>query len=102
MRLEGKSNLFKDNHLFAPLPIIGNAIAVYPNLDLKLLSKELEDIQVNKFPNLMVATSILPSDCGLLIRAFANKTIQLKEYFKLALEHIRNLANQPALPYIAK
>ena len=102
IHLEGKSNLFKDNKLFAPLPIMGNAIAVYPDLDLELLSKELEDIQVNKFPNLMVATSILPSDCGLLIRAFANKTIQLKQYFKLALEHIRNLANQPALPYIAK
>jgi len=102
MRLEGKSNLFKDNKLFAPLPIMGNAIAVYPDLDLELLSKELEDIQVNKFPNLMVATSILPSDYGLLIRAFANKTIQLKEYFNLALKHIRNLVGQPTLPYIAK
>ena len=84
MHLQGKFNLFKDNKLFAPLPIMGNAIAVYPDLDLELLSKELEDIQVTNFPNLMVATSILPSDCGLLIRAFANKTIQLKEYFKLS------------------
>ena len=75
MRLEGKSNLFKDNKLFAPLPIMGNAIAVYPDLDLELLNKELKDIQVTNFPNLMVATSILPNDCGLLIRAFANKTI---------------------------
>ena len=102
MHLQGKSNLFKDNKLFAPLPIMGNAIVVYPNIDLELLSKELEAIQVNKFPNLLVSTSILPSDCGLLIRAFANKTIQLKQYFKLALDHIRNLVNQPALPYIAK
>ena len=102
MHLQGKSNVFKDNHLFAPLPIMGNAIAVYPDLDLELLSKKLEEIQVTNFPDLIVATSILPSDCGLLIRAFANKTIQLKEYFKLALEHIRNLINQPALPYIAK
>lgn len=102
MHLEGKSNLFKDNHLFAPLPIMGNAIAVYPDLNLKLLSKALEEIQVTNFPNLMVSTSILPRDCGLIIRAFANKTIQLKQYFKLALEHIRNLINQPALPYIPK
>ena len=102
IHLQGKSNLFKDNKLFAPLPIMGNAIAVYPALDIELLSKELEAIQVTNFPNLMVATSILPSDCGLLIRAFANKTIQLKQYFKLALEHIRNLVNQPVLPYIPK
>ncbi|MGB3534658.1 MAG: urease accessory protein UreD [Microcoleaceae cyanobacterium] len=102
MHLQGKSNLFKDHKLFAPLPIMGNAIAVYPDLNLELLSKELEVIQVTNFPNIMISTSILPSDCGLLIRAFANKTIQLKEYFKLALEHIRNLVNQPALPYIAK
>ncbi len=102
IHLQGKSNLFKDNKLFAPLPIMGNAIAVYPALDIELLSKELEAIQVTNFPNLMVATSVLPSDCGLLIRAFANKTIQLKQYFKLALEHIRNLVNQPVLPYIPK
>lgn len=102
MCLQGTSNLFKDNQLFAPLPIMGSAIAVYPDLDLKLLSKELEDIQVNNFPNIKSANSILPSDCGLLIRAFANKTIQLKQYFKIALEHIRHLVNQPALPYIPK
>lgn len=102
MCLQGKSNCFKDNQLFTPLPIMGNAIAVYPDLDLKLLSKELEDIKVTSFPNLESATSILPSDCGLIIRAFANKTIQLKQYFRLALEHIRYLVNQPALPYIPK
>lgn len=102
MCLQGKSNLFKDNKLFAPLPILGNAIAVYPDLDLELLSKELEEIQVTNFPNLMVATSILPSDCGLLIRAFANKTIQLKQYFNLVLNCIRNLTDKANLPYIPK
>lgn len=102
MCLQGKSNVFKDNQLFAPLPIMGSAIAVYPNLDLKLLSKKLDDIQLTNFPNIESATSILPSDCGLLIRAFANKSIQLKQYFKLVLEYTRNLFNQPNLPYIPK
>lgn len=102
IHLQGKLNPFKDNHLFTPLPIIGNAIAVYPDLDLELLSKELEDIQVNKFSSLMVATSILPRDCGLLIRAFANKTIQLKQYFNLVLNCIRNLTERANLPYIPK
>ncbi len=102
IHLQGKSNLFKDDKLFAPLPIMGNAIAVYPDLDLELLSKELEEIQVTNFPNLMVATSVLPSDCGLLIRAFANKTIQLKHYFNLVLNCIRNLTERANLPYIPK
>ena len=102
MHLIGKSNLFKENKLFAPLPIMGNAIAVYPDLDPMLLSRQLEEIQVTHYPNMAIATSVLPNDCGLLIRAFANKTIQLKQYFNLALKHIRNLINQPALPYIPK
>ena len=102
IHLQGKSNPFKDNKLFAPLPIMGNAIAVYPDLDLELLSKELEEIQVTNFPDLMVATSILPSDCGLLIRAFANKTIQLKQYFNLVLNCIRNLTERVNLPYVPK
>ena len=102
MYLEGKLNPFKDSQLFAPLPIMGNAIAVYPDLDLKLLSTQLEEIQVINYPNLMVATSILPDDRGLLIRAFANKTIQLKQYFNLVLNRIRNLTHQANLPYIPK
>ncbi len=102
MRLQGKSNLFGDSHLFAPLPVMGSAIAVYPNLDLKKLSRDLENIQIANFPSLIVSNSILPSDCGLFIRGFAHKASQLKQYFKLALEHIRNLANQPALPYVPK
>ncbi|MGB3299519.1 MAG: urease accessory protein UreD [Phormidesmis sp.] len=101
-RLQGKANAFKDNHLFAPLPVMGSAIAIYPNLDLTQLSKALDNIQSVHFPSIMVSNSILPSDCGLLIRGFAHKAVQLKQYFKLALEHIRKLANQPALPYVPK
>lgn len=102
IHLQGKFNPFKDNKLFAPLPIMGNAIAVYPDLDLELLSKDLEDIQLTNFPNLMLATSILPSDCGLLIRVFANKSIQLKQYFNLVLNCIRNLTERANLPYVPK
>lgn len=102
MCLQGKTNPFKDNHLFSPLPVMGNAIAIYPDLDLKQLSRDLDNMQVANFPNLMVSNSILPGDCGLLIRGFAHKTAQLKQYFKLALGHIRSLTDQPALPYIPK
>lgn len=102
MELEGKSNIFQDSKLFVPSPIMGSAIAIYPNLDLKLLSKELEAIQVSNCPNIAIGISILPGDRGLLIRAFANKTRELKQYFYLALKYIRNLSDQPDLPYVRK
>ncbi|GAB4551213.1 MAG: hypothetical protein Tsb0014_45520 [Pleurocapsa sp.] len=102
MQLEGKSNIFQESKLFAPSPIMGSAIAVYPDVDLKLLSKELEAIQVSNCPNIAIGISTLPSDRGLLIRAFANKTRELKQYFYLALKYIRNLTNQPELPRVRK
>ncbi|MGF1538876.1 MAG: urease accessory protein UreD [Pleurocapsa sp.] len=102
MYLEGKTNLFKDSKLFTPLPIMGSAIAIYPNLNLDKLNTQIESIQMDNFPKLMVATSILPSDRGLLIRAFASKTIQLKRYFHLILQSIRNLTQDSDLPYIPK
>lgn len=102
MQLEGKSNIFQDNKLFTPLPIMGSAIAIYPDLNLKLLRQELEIIQVNNCPDIMMGISILPSDRGLLIRAFAKKTREIKQYFYFALKFIRNLTNQPELPYVRK
>lgn len=102
MHLTGKTNLFKNSKLFSPLPIISNAIAVYPDLDLKLLSQKLADIQITHFPSLMLATSILPGECGILIRALASKTFTLKNYFNLALNCVRQLTNQCTLPYIPK
>lgn len=98
MYLTGKNNAFKRSKLFAPLPIMGKAIAVYPTLDLKLLTTQLESLQTD----IMVATSILPGDRGVMIRAFAAKTSQLKQYFKLVLNCIRNLTDQSFVPYIPK
>ena len=102
MRLEGKLNPFNNNQLFASLPIIGNAIAILPDIDLKLLSTNLESISAANSPQLTVATSILPHNQGLVIRALANKTIELKNYFRTALDCIRTLTHQSPLPYIPK
>ena len=102
MGLAGKDNKFKNNKLFTSLPIMGNAIAVLPNTDLQSLTRQLENIALADCQNVEVATTILPSNNGILIRALSNKTIQLKKYFTYALNCIRILTNQSSLPYIAK
>ena len=101
MRLVGK-NQFKNNPLFVSLPIIGNAIAIVPDVDLKFLSTRLENLELANCKNIEVATSVLPSDNGLIIRALSNKTINLKKYFAYAIDYIRTISNRPSLPYIAK
>ena len=102
MRLAGKHNKFKNNKLFTSLPIMGNAIAVLPNTDLQSLTRQLENMALADCQNVEVATTILPSNNGILIRALSNKTIQLKKYFTYALNCIRTVTNQSSLPYIAK
>ena len=99
MHLVGK-NQFK-NRLFS-LPIIGNAIAILPSVDLKLLTTQLENLELVNCKNIEVATSILPSDNGLVIRALSSKTIELKKYFTYAIDCIRTISDRPPLPYIAK
>lgn len=101
-RLSGQANKFASNKLFTSLPIIGNAIAVVPNIDLKLLTAKLEDNDLKLSQNLEVATTILPNCNGILIRALGNKTMELKSYFTHALNCIRTMTAQSSLPYIAK
>lgn len=102
MHLVGKQNKFKNNKLFTSLPIMANAIAVLPNTDLQSLIRQLENIALADCQNVEVATTILPSNNGILIRALSNKTIQIKKYFTYALNCIRTVTNQSSLPYIAK
>ena len=101
MRLVGK-NKFKDNRLFVSLPIIGNAIAIIPGVDLKLLTTRLESLELAKCKNIEVATSVLPCENGLVIRALSSKTLELKKYFSYAIDCIRTITDRPSLPYIAK
>ncbi len=101
MRLAGKQNKFKDQQIFASLPIMANAIAILPNIDLQLLTTQLEDRKLTS-QNIAVATTILPTNNGILIRALSNKTRELKKYFTYALNCIRTITNQSPLPYIAK
>ena len=98
-RLFGKQNQFKHHHLFAASAIMGNAIAVLPNTDLELLTTQLDKLACK---NIESATTILPSNNGILIRALSNKTAKLKQYFTSVLNCIRTITNQSSLPYIPK
>lgn len=106
MRLVGKNNPFtnnkQNNKMFASLPIMGNAIAILPGVDLELLTPFLENVKLANCKNIEVATTILPNTNGILIRALASKTEELKKYFTYALNCIRKITNQSILPYIPK
>ena len=100
--LEGKHNLFKHSDLFAFKPVLANLIVVQPHTDIEVLSKKLEDLEAANCPDLVVASSVLPEDKGLLVRAMASKTIGIKKYIKYALNCVRYLSDRSSLPYIAK
>lgn len=100
--LEGKDNLFKDSELFASKPVLANLIVVQPHTDLEVLSKKLENLEAANCPDLIAASSILPDNKGLLVRAMASKTIGIKKYHKYALNCVRNSSDRPSLPYVPK
>lgn len=100
MRLEGKTNPFKDTSLIAALPAIANLIIVLPQIDLESLSAELAKAEAQ--PNLRVGTSLLPRCNGLLVRAIAQSTSTLKNYIRSTLNCVRHISGQPKLPEIPK
>ena len=102
MKLSGKDNSFQDDRIFTSLPIMGNAIAVLPNTDIdKLISFIENPVLINTY-NLEAAATILPAENGILIRVLAAKTSNIKQYFTVVLNQIRQLTKQPSLPYIPK
>ncbi|WP_248277246.1 urease accessory protein UreD [Brasilonema octagenarum] len=98
MRLEGKENLFTKTNLFASSPMIGNIIVVLPEINLEFLSKNVENFEAANCSGLTVASSILPRNKGLLIRAMASGTHELKKFLKNALNCVRRSIDQPLLP----
>lgn len=99
MYLEGKLNPFTDSHLFTSSPVLGSLFVVLPEANLALLSASVEDLEAANCSNMTVASSILPHDKGLLIRAIASGTHEMKSYLKYALNCVRRSINQPPLPY---
>ena len=102
VRLFGKNNPFKANKLFALFPVMGNAIAIFPDLDINLLIKEIEIKLLTNTQNIEIAITMLPTENGIGIRALANKASIIKHYFSLILNLIRQITQQNSLPYIPK
>ena len=102
VRLLGKSNPFKNNKLFTSLPVMGNALAILPNLNLNLLVKEIETKLLGDRQDVEIAISILPAENGIAIRALANKASQIKNCFFVIPNYIRKVTQQNCLPYIPK
>ena len=100
--LEGKRNLFKHSELFSSKPVLANLIVVQPQIDLEVLSKNLENLEAANCPDLIVASSVLPESKGLLVRAMASKTLGIKKYLKYALNCVRLAGDRPCLPYVPK
>ncbi|MEH2026552.1 urease accessory protein UreD [Nostoc sp.] len=90
MRLQGKLNSFKNNDLFAPAPILGNLVIILPQINLQLLSENLENIEGINCLGVMLASSCLPQGKGLVIKAIATGTRELKNYLLYALNCVRN------------
>ncbi len=102
MYLEGKLNPFTESSLFAAKPILASLIIILPEVDLKLLSQQLEDLEKANCPDLVVASSILPHNKGLLMRGLGDSTRVLKKYLEYALNSVRSLSDRSCLPYIPK
>ncbi|GBF81556.1 urease accessory protein UreD [Aphanothece sacrum] len=87
--LEGKNNLFKHSNIFTSAPILGNIIMILPQANLSLLREHLEKIDKFNCPGVRIATSILPQNKGLVIRAIAQGTYGFKKYLSYALTCFR-------------
>lgn len=100
--LAGKNNQFSDSSLFTSCPIMGKAIAIYPQIDCNILQQVIEQENTNDSDNFVVATSILPYEQGVIIKVLSDKTETIKNYFRSVLNSIRLKQSDSALPYIPK
>lgn len=102
MYLEGKNNLFQKSPLFSMKTVMANFIIIQPKLNLEILGYQLEDLETANCQNLILSSSVLPYEKGLLVRALGNKTLDIKKYLHYALNCVRKLGDYPSLPYIPK
>ena len=102
MYLKGKENLFPHHDLFASFPVLGNAIAIMPHLEIDLLKSTLDNLESNNLSELVAAVSVLPHNKGVVIKALASKTQSVKSYWDLVLKVLRKLNRQSPLPKVPK
>ncbi len=102
MLLTGQGNPFTHQSLFCSLPVMANVVTVLPEIDLAKLMALLSTFQLVNPQQLQASYSTLPNCNGLLIRATADNTSNLKTYIHFVLNQIRQLTHQPLLPEVPK
>jgi urease accessory protein len=102
IHLTGSSNPFSHHPLFASFPVLGNAIAIIPQVEVNLLKSTLDSLSINHQEDFLVATSVLPHNRGVLIRVLATQTQKIRNYWHSVVATLRQLNNQPFLPLIPK
>ncbi|MGC1306053.1 MAG: urease accessory protein UreD [Phormidesmis sp.] len=101
MKLLGKENRFSQQALFASGAVLGTLVLVLPGAiatpqNLSALSIEIEALAKGSVD---LASSVLPGDRGLFIRAMANTTREMQACFRQAVNCVRILQGQALLPY---
>jgi urease accessory protein len=104
VHLMGCNNPFSDHPLFASFPVLGNAIAIMPQIEVNLLKSTLDSLSNNYQyqEEFLAATSVLPHNKGVLIRVLAAQTQKIKSYWHSIVTTLRQLNHQPLLPVIPK
>lgn len=103
MQLLGKANPFAHSDLFASGAVLGNLILALPQEistreNLSLLTQQIDQLN-DTSGTLELASSVLPGDRGLFVRAIATTTRDLQAAFKAATNSVRKLRHHPPLPY---
>ena len=102
MNLTGQDNRFAQTALFASGSVLGSLILILPEAiataeNLAALSCDIELLANSE--SLSLASSVLPGDRGLFVRAIASTTRELQSCFRSAVNYVRKLRNQAQLPY---
>jgi urease accessory protein len=103
MKLLGAQNRFAQSDLFASAPVLGTLILILPTQSatketLIVLSQQIEALGYES-DGVELASSVLPGERGLFVRAIASTTRDLQACFKSAINCVRKLRQQFPLPY---
>ena len=104
MKLLGRKNRFADSPLFSSEKVLGSLVLILPRAiatatNLSTLSTELDEIAQRDFSSIDAASSVLPTDRGLFVRAMAPTASSLQSYFKSTVNSVRRLRKEAPIPY---
>ncbi|MBE9180383.1 urease accessory protein UreD [Oculatella sp. LEGE 06141] len=100
MQIKGEGELTR-HAIFASQPILASVMIILPGVNLHALGLDLEQF-AHAQTNLTAASSPLPNCNGLLVRVMSSNVPLMKTYINQALNRMRHLNHQPALPEIPK